>query len=77
MRILTSVAIAGLLFFAQSSHAQQAPEQIAAALKAQEGDYVVHDFHFKSGETLASCDCTTARLARRAEMRTVIRRMPF
>jgi len=53
MRILISAAIAGLLFFAQSSHAQQAPEQIAAALKAQEGDYVVRDFHFKSGETLA------------------------
>ena len=53
MRILISAAIAGLLFFAQWSRAQQAPEQIAAALKAQEGDYVVHDFHFKSGETLA------------------------
>ena len=37
-----------LLFGATPSYAQQPPPQLAP----QEGDYLAHDFHFKSGETL-------------------------
>jgi homoserine O-acetyltransferase/O-succinyltransferase len=34
------------------ARAQQAPQQGTATLVSTEGDYVAHDFHFKSGETL-------------------------
>ena len=43
----------GLLCVGIPLRAQQTPEQVTAALKVQEGDYVAHDFHFKSGETMA------------------------
>src|SRR5579863_3233885 len=42
-----------LLLGAGAAQAQQTPEQVAAALKPHEGDYIAHDFHFKSGETMA------------------------
>ena len=32
---------------------EQREQQVFAALKTSEGDYVAHDFHFKSGETMA------------------------
>jgi hypothetical protein len=34
----------------------------------KEGDFVLHDFHFRSGETLPNCGCTTLRWARRSAM---------
>ena len=37
---------------AQQTEAQR-EQQVFAALKTSEGDYVAHDFHFKSGETMA------------------------
>ena len=49
--------IAILLLAAAPSRAQQTEEQgeqqVFDALKTSEGDYVAHDFHFKSGETMA------------------------
>jgi len=53
MRIVTCVCALGLLFPAMPPRAQQSAEQIAAALKPQDGDYIARDFHFKSGETMA------------------------
>jgi homoserine O-acetyltransferase/O-succinyltransferase len=41
-----------LVFAATAMHAQQTQQQVAAALAPREGDYVAHNFHFKSGETL-------------------------
>jgi homoserine O-acetyltransferase/O-succinyltransferase len=32
---------------------EQREQQVFAALKTSEGDYVAHDFHFRSGETMA------------------------
>jgi homoserine O-acetyltransferase/O-succinyltransferase len=49
IRILTWSFVAGLLLLAAPVLAQQIP----AAPSPQEGDFVLHDFHFKSGETLA------------------------
>jgi homoserine O-acetyltransferase len=49
MRSLACVFLGVLLLAATPSSAQQAP----AAPATNEGDYVVHDFHFKSGETMA------------------------
>jgi homoserine O-acetyltransferase/O-succinyltransferase len=52
---LRAVAVAcgmALVFAATPSRAQQTQQQIAASLAVREGDYVAHDFHFKSGETL-------------------------
>jgi homoserine O-acetyltransferase/O-succinyltransferase len=49
IRIVSYVLLAGLLLIAAPARAQQNP-----ALPApQEGDFTLHDFHFKSGETLA------------------------
>ena len=53
VRTSISGAMLGLLCAAMPLSAQQTPDQIAASLKPQEGDYVARDFHFKSGETLA------------------------
>lgn len=62
MRRLTCIpliftAFAILLPAAVPLRAQQTEEQreqqVFAALKTSEGDYVAHDFHFKSGETMA------------------------
>jgi len=54
---LISATIAILLLAAAPLRAQQTEEQreqqVFAALKTSEGDYVAHDFHFKSGETMA------------------------
>ena len=54
---LTSAAFAILMLVATPLRAQQAEEQreqqVFAALKTSEGDYVARDFHFKSGETMA------------------------
>ncbi len=54
---LISAMIAILLLAAAPLRAQQTEEQreqqVFAALKTSEGDYVAHDFHFKSGETMA------------------------
>ena len=47
------ISAAFLLLAAAPLRAQQTPEQVFAALKTSEGDYVAHDFHFKSGETMA------------------------
>jgi homoserine O-acetyltransferase len=47
------LCVAIILFAAPPSRAQQ-PEKSAQAWPApQEGDFVIHDFHFQSGETLA------------------------
>ncbi len=48
IRILTCSLVAGVLLVAVPVRAQQ-----NAAAPPQEGDFVLHDFHFKSGETLA------------------------
>ncbi len=54
---LISAIIATLLLAAAPLRAQQTEEQreqqVFAALKTSEGDYVARDFHFKSGETMA------------------------
>ncbi|MFZ0977884.1 MAG: alpha/beta fold hydrolase [Candidatus Acidiferrales bacterium] len=54
---LISATIAILLLAVAPLRAQQTEEQreqqVFAALKTSEGDYVAHDFHFKSGETMA------------------------
>jgi homoserine O-acetyltransferase/O-succinyltransferase len=54
---LISAMIAILLLAAMPLRAQQSEEQreqqVFAALKTSEGDYVARDFHFKSGETMA------------------------
>jgi homoserine O-acetyltransferase len=50
IRILTCSFVAGLLLVVATVRAQQTP---SAAPSPQEGDFVLHDFHFKSGETLA------------------------
>lgn len=41
-----------MLWAATPVRAQQSPAQLAGALHPQEDDYIAHDFHFKSGETL-------------------------
>jgi len=58
----TTVALALLMLIAPGSRAQQAPPPVAQpapvtasaaqTYKPVEGDFVAHDFHFKSGETL-------------------------
>jgi homoserine O-acetyltransferase/O-succinyltransferase len=54
---LISAMIAILLLAAAPLRAQQTEaqreQQVFAALKTSEGDYVARDFHFKSGETMA------------------------
>src|SRR5579862_9266830 len=50
---LVSAIVAIVLLAATPSRAQRTPEQVFAALQTSEGDYVAHDFHFKSGETMA------------------------
>ena len=49
IRILTSGFVAGLLLVAAPVRGQQ----IAEVPPPQEADFIIHDFHFKSGETLA------------------------
>lgn len=41
------------LFCVTPARAQQAPQLPEGTPAPQEGDFVIHDFHFKSGETLA------------------------
>lgn len=41
------------LAFAPSAFAQKAPAVVAKPLATREGDFIVHDFHFRDGETLA------------------------
>ena len=52
-RILGLLATVALGIAAGPSAAQQAPAAAPPGLPVQEGDFVVHDFHFQSGETLA------------------------
>jgi homoserine O-acetyltransferase len=52
VRALAVACGVAMMFAATPSHAQQTQQQVAAALAPREGDYVAHDFHFKSGETL-------------------------
>jgi homoserine O-acetyltransferase len=40
------------LFYAAPLNARQAAPPASASPQTQEGDYVAHDFHFKSGETM-------------------------
>ena len=57
-----TIALALLIFIAPTSRAQQAPPPVAQPAPANaaaaqtykpvEGDFIAHDFHFKSGETL-------------------------
>jgi homoserine O-acetyltransferase/O-succinyltransferase len=42
----------GLLVFLVITAAELRAQQATPALAPQEGDYIAHDFHFKSGETL-------------------------
>jgi homoserine O-acetyltransferase/O-succinyltransferase len=57
MRRCVQVSVVGFLaiFLLSStqSRAQQAPPLPPGIPAPQEGDFVIHDFHFKSGETLA------------------------
>ena len=58
----TTIALALLTLFAPASRAQQAPPPVAqpapanpassSGYKPVEGDFIAHDFRFKSGETL-------------------------
>lgn len=52
MPLLLCALVTTLMCDVMPLRAQQTPEQVASALKVQEGDYIAHDFHFKSGETL-------------------------
>ena len=45
--LTTALAVAALIGFGSAARAQAPP-----ALATHEGDFVVHDFHFRSGETL-------------------------
>ena len=45
--LATALAVAALLGFGAAANAQT-----GSALATQEGDFVVHDFHFRSGESL-------------------------
>jgi len=51
MTVRRYVSIAMLLFAGAPLRGQQRPQQPAMA--TTEGDYIVHDFHFKSGETMS------------------------
>jgi homoserine O-acetyltransferase len=51
-RILTPACFMAGLLAAVPSPAQRAVAPSAVVLAAREGDYVAHDFHFKSGETM-------------------------
>ncbi len=53
VRASALACVVSLAAAATSSQAQQTQQQVAAALAPHQGDYVAHDFHFKSGETLA------------------------
>jgi homoserine O-acetyltransferase len=56
MRCCRLISIVGcmatLLFSAAESRTQQAPQLPEGTPAPQEGDFVIHDFHFRSGETL-------------------------
>ena len=52
VRALAMACGIALMFSAAPLYAQQTQQQVVAALAPREGDYVAHDFHFKSGETL-------------------------
>jgi homoserine O-acetyltransferase len=53
-RALAFAAAAVMVWSASSAFAQSAPGTPATSLETHEADYVAHDFHFRSGETLAS-----------------------
>jgi homoserine O-acetyltransferase/O-succinyltransferase len=46
------IAVLALTFVSAQAWAQQATENAATWPAPQEGDFVVHDFHFQSGETM-------------------------
>jgi homoserine O-acetyltransferase/O-succinyltransferase len=52
MRLFINMRLAAVLLALTPVYGQQTHQQVAAALATHEGDYVAHDFHFKSGETL-------------------------
>jgi homoserine O-acetyltransferase len=52
MRVFVFVCLAAMLFAVTPLRAQQSETQVLAGLAPREGDYVVREFHFKSGETL-------------------------
>jgi homoserine O-acetyltransferase/O-succinyltransferase len=52
VRAFALACVVALAVVATSAQAPQTQQQVAAALVPHEGDYVAHDFHFKSGETL-------------------------
>jgi len=52
-RFLPCALVAGLLCLASPFDAQRTAGQIAAALAVREGNYVLHNFQFKTGESLA------------------------
>jgi homoserine O-acetyltransferase len=53
LRVFVLVLLAISLFCASRASAQPAPQLPAGTPAPQEGDFVIHDFHFKSGESLA------------------------
>jgi homoserine O-acetyltransferase len=52
MRFLSNMCLAIAIFAAMPLRAQTAGQQIPVAPEARDGNYVAHDFRFKSGETL-------------------------
>jgi len=66
-RILGLLATVALGIAAGPGVAQQAPGAAPTGLPVQEGDFVVHDFHFQSGETLAEVRLHYTTLGRPAK----------
>ena len=66
-RILGLLATVALCIAAGPGAAQQAPGAAPTGFPVQEGDFVVHDFHFQSGETLAEVRLHYTTLGRPAK----------
>ena len=66
-RILGLLATVALGIAVGPSAAQQAPAAAPPRLPVQEGDFVVYDFHFQSGETLAEVRLHYTTLGRPAK----------
>ena len=61
------VASLALAIAAGPAEAQQAPRVASTGLVSQEGDFVVHDFHFQSGESLPEVRLHYTTLGKRAK----------
>ena len=61
------VASLALAIAAGPAEAQQAPGAAPAGFVSQEGDFVVHDFHFQSGESLPEVRLHYTTLGKRAK----------